>query len=107
MSNINLKPEHLIMVRKILVKYVPEAEAWVYGSRVDGDAHDASDLDLVVRNPDNLTLPLKNINELKDAFAESNLPILIDILDWARLPDSFHERIEKCHEIIQKPVGIP
>lgn len=106
MSNINLKPEYLIMVRKILAEYVPEAEVWAYGSRVDGDAHDASDLDLVVRNPDNLTLPKKNINELKNAFAESNLPILVDILDWARLPESFHERIAKCHEVIQKPVGI-
>ncbi|MDI6793119.1 MAG: nucleotidyltransferase domain-containing protein [bacterium] len=106
MSNINLKPEYLTVTRKILVGYMPEAEVWVYGSRVNGDSHEASDLDLVVRNPDDLTRPQKNIDELKNAFTESDLPILVGILDWARLPESFHERIVKCYEVVQKPVSV-
>ena len=104
MSNINLKPEYLAVVCKILATYVPDAEVWIYGSRTNRDAHESSDLDMVVRNPDDLTQTQKNIAKLKNAFVECDLPILVDILDWARLPENFHERITKCYEVIQKPI---
>jgi predicted nucleotidyltransferase len=105
MLNINLKPEYLAVTRKILDTYVPEAEVWVYGSRINEDSHEASDIDMVVRNPNNLTLPQKNINELKAAFTESDLPILVDILDWAQLSESFHERIIKHYVVAKEPSG--
>ena len=34
------------------------------------------------------------------AFSESNLPILVDIQDWARIPDSFREEIERTGVVI-------
>ncbi len=36
----------------LLDQYIPTVEAWAYGSRVNGEAHDASDLDLVLRSAD-------------------------------------------------------
>lgn len=60
-------------------------------------------LDLVVRNPDDPSRPCKKLHELKNAFAESNLPILVDVLDWARIPSDFRKEIDKEHVTIQHP----
>lgn len=38
------------MVETLLHKYVPDAEVWAYGSRVNGESHEGSDLDLVLRS---------------------------------------------------------
>lgn len=37
---------------------------------------------------------------LRDAFSESNLPILVDIQDWSRIPDSFREEIERSGVVV-------
>lgn len=57
-------------------------------------------LDLVVRNPHNPMISAHNLGEVRDAFSESNLPILVDILDWARIPDSFREEIERVGVVV-------
>jgi uncharacterized protein len=75
-------------------------EVWAYGSRVNGTAHDGSDLDLVVLTPDRQKLPADLFIELKEKICESNIPILVDLFDWARLPESFHRNIEARHEVL-------
>lgn len=45
---LDLRPEWLEVARQLLAVHLPAAEVWAYGSRVQGKAHDASDLDLVV-----------------------------------------------------------
>jgi len=102
MSSLDLNPDHLAMVRECLLAYVPDAEVWAYGSRTTGNSHEASDLDLVLRNPNDLMARQENLWELKEAFSEGDLPIMVDVLDWARLPDSFHENILRHHETIQR-----
>jgi hypothetical protein len=57
-------------------------------------------LDLVDRNPHNPMILVRNLGEVRDAFSESNLPILVDILDWARIPDSFREEIERVGVVV-------
>ena len=85
----------------MLHQYFPHAEIWVYGSRVNGKGHAGSDLDLVVRNLNDLMHPQTNISDFKTAVSESNLPFLVDIVDWARIPKSFHKEIE--HQYIKIP----
>ena len=97
MPELNLTPECLAQVKAILTQHAPEAEVWAYGSRVKGNSHQASDLDLVIRNPNDLEQPVSHLVELKQAFIDSDLPILIDIIDWAYLPQSYREEIEKQH----------
>jgi predicted nucleotidyltransferase len=93
-ASLDLRPEWLDIIRKILATHLPEAEVIAYGSRVTGTAHEGSDLDLVTRNLSNPLLPVRNLGEIRDRFSESNLPILVDILDWAQIPDSFRNEIE-------------
>ena len=85
----------------LLRKHVPEAEVWAYGSRVTQDNHPGSDLDLALRGP-----ALKRLgsgyHDLLDAIEQSNIPILVQAHDWARLPESFHREIALRHVVLQK-----
>ena len=100
MPKLNLSPNDLAQVKAILKQYAPQLEAWAYGSRVKGNGHDASDLDLVIRNPDDLKKPIENLSALKQAFIDSDLPFLVDLMDWACLPVCFCEEIEKQHILV-------
>ena len=75
-------------------------EVWAYGSRVNGTAHEGSDLDLVIRTPDLERMQPDIFSDLKDKIRESNIPIVIEIFDWAMLPLSFHKNIEAQHEVL-------
>lgn len=98
---INLKKEYLTIVKNILSKHVPHSIVWAYGSRVTGGCHEGSDLDLVIIDPQNPTLHQENLFKLKDVFSESELPILVDVMDWALIPESFKEKIKEKYEVLQ------
>ena len=100
MLKLNLSPDHLRLLLDILKTHAPEAEVWAYGSRINGGGHEGSDLDLVLRSPAGLDQPQKQLPALRDALSESNLPILVDVLDWARLPEDFRQEIERQHVIV-------
>lgn len=99
---LDLPQKYLLQVQVLLREYAPDAEVWAYGSRVTGGGHAASDLDLVLRNPDDLRAESCALYDLKDAFTESNLPIRVDVMDWARIPESFHHEIERAHVVVQE-----
>lgn len=104
MSNqLHLTQEYREQLVSILSHHIPGVEVWAYGSRVDGTNHDASDLDLVIRTPDLTPIGVSAMSRLLDAFDESNLPITVDIHDWARLPDAYHEEIRRNHYILTRP----
>jgi predicted nucleotidyltransferase len=75
-------------------------EVWAYGSRVNGDAHEGSDLDLVIRNHNLEKFPIEEYLYLKEKIQESTIPIVVELFDWARLPQSFHRNIEARHEVL-------
>jgi len=101
MPTLDLKKEYLALLKELLQTHAPNAEVWAYGSRVTGESHDGSDLDLVLRNPVDLTAPQEELFELKEALTESNLPILVDVFDWTRLPESFYPEIEARYVVVQ------
>ena len=84
-------------INSIIYNLYPNAIIWAYGSRVNGDAHEGSDLDLIVKDFGQQDAYLF---ELKEAFQESNIPFLIDILQFNKLPQSFQKEIEKKHIVI-------
>jgi len=88
-----MRPEWLVIVRRLLEMYVPDAEVLAFGSRVQGTSHDGSDLDLVLRDRHDASRPQKNLAALRSALSESSLPILVDVLDWAQIPESFRREI--------------
>ena len=88
-------------VEALLTAHAPHLEVWAYGSRVNGRSHDASDLDLVLRNVGLEPIPLASLSELINAYEQSTIPILVEIHDGARLPQSFHQEIERDYIVLQ------
>ena len=81
-------------------------EVWAYGSRVNGDAHDGSDLDLVIRTPDLRKLPVDVFLLLKEKIQRRTIPIIVELFDWARLPESFHHNIMAKHEVLYSNIPV-
>ncbi|MDO8587638.1 MAG: nucleotidyltransferase domain-containing protein [Armatimonadota bacterium] len=96
---IDLDPLHLETIKRILAEYVPDCEALVFGSRARGTAAAYSDLDIALVS--NEKLDWRRIEALKDAFAESDLPIIVDPVDWHSISDSFRAIIESKHEVLK------
>ena len=91
-------------LQELLKDHVPDAEVWAYGSRVNGESHEASDLDLVIRGPALEPLGAEFLN-LVEALENSSIPILVEVLDWARLPESFHREIQRDYVVVQRQAG--
>ena len=85
----------------LLREHVPGVEVWAYGSRVNGESHDGSDLDLALRSP-SLEPVDGGFNDLLEAIEKSNIPILVQAHDWAMLPERFHREIERDYVLVQE-----
>jgi len=96
---IDIEENYLTEIQQILSEKVPDCEVWAFGSRVEGNAKKYSDLDLVLIGRENLDR--RQVESLKDAFAASDLPMIVDIIDWNAISDEFKVVIEKKYEIIQ------
>lgn len=92
MHNFFIKEKYLNELLSIFDKYCPQAEIIAYGSRVGGDCHDGSDLDLAIKNLDECGIYLF---ELKEILRNSDIPFLIDIVEFEKIPESFQKEILK------------
>ncbi|MCL4556460.1 MAG: nucleotidyltransferase domain-containing protein [Gammaproteobacteria bacterium] len=99
MLTINLPNTWLKEIQQILSLHLPEAKAWVFGSRVSGTAKQWSDCDIALLT--STPLNWQQLERLKDAFSESNLPIMVDLSDWSKLPTFLQEKIKQQHIEIQ------
>lgn len=97
MKDICVSDEHKFLILNLLGKILPDTKAWVYGSRINGRCTEKSDLDMVVFSKPEQKL---QVVELKDSFAESNLPFRVDLFVWSELPKDFQKRIEQEHAIL-------
>ena len=93
-----------MLLRQLLQQHLPHAEVWAYGSRVNGDGHEASNLNLVVRQPADLKQETTQLEEMREALVESDLPIRVDVVDWAWIPATFHREIERAYVVVQAGV---
>ena len=84
----------------LLREHLPTVEVWAYGSRVNGQSLDGSDLDLVLRSPDLQPIPVDSLASFSEALRASPIPFLVAAHDWARLPESCHPEIEREHLVL-------
>ena len=90
---INLTSSQHATVSAILLRIVPHASVFVFGSRACGTAKDHSDLDIAINAE--TCLEKEVLRTLKIAFEESDLPFKVDIVDMNALSDSFKKIVEK------------
>ena len=94
MPKLLLDPKHADTITAILQRLYPQAVVWVYGSRLQGNAHAGSDLDLVIQDYGQKE---QDYLGLKKELEKSPVPFLIDIFEWDKLPPSFKVEIKKNH----------
>ena len=94
---VDLDKEQFELLDGIVKQHIPSKTVWAYSPRVDWAVNEKSNLDLVVFDCD----PAK-ILALKEAFAESNLMVSVDVMDWESIPDNFKENIKKKYVVLQE-----
>lgn len=97
--NLDLRPDHWAIVRDALRRHVPDREVLAFGSRATWTAKDYSDLDLAIMGEEPLSL--RASSALDEALVDSDLPFRVDIVDWARIDDSFREIIRRNGVVLQ------
>lgn len=104
---LDIGDEEWKVVSTILRRHVPDREVWAFGSRAKRNARPFSDLDLAVIG--DIPLTLGESANLADAFADSDLPWKVDVLDWATTSASFRQIVERDKVVIQertiRPLG--
>ncbi len=105
-ERLDLPHRYRDQIEALLREHVPGVEVWAYGSRVNGRSHKGSDLDLVLRGPGLKQIPSSQLMDLTEALEESNVPILVQTHDWARLPERFHREIEREYVVLVGEQGM-
>ena len=103
MRPIDIGPADLETVRCILREHVPGLEVRAFGSRVSWTARETSDLDLFLMTTE--PLDIARTAELRAAFARSNLPFRVDIVDWASTSENFRRVFEREHVLLMGATG--
>jgi predicted nucleotidyltransferase len=96
---INLRSDLLDIVKNILRQYVAGRRVVVFGSRIKSKVKPYSDLDLCIMG--DIPLSSTTIDDMKDEFSESDLPIRVDIIDWAITSPEFRAVIEEHCEVLK------
>ena len=99
-DGLHLLPRHQEQLVALFREHLPDVEVWAYGSRVTGESHDGSDLDLVLRGPDNEKIDIDRLGDFTEAVKMSTIPFIVEARDWARLPKSFHESILQRYVVL-------
>lgn len=85
----------ITLVKQILFRYLEPKDysLFIFGSRASGENKKYSDIDIGVEGKK----PVKflTLAKLQDAFEESNLPYIIDLVDFATVSDSFKKIAKK------------
>jgi predicted nucleotidyltransferase len=94
-----LKEEEKKIVKDILNKIIPDSKVLAFGSRVSGkNLKPFSDLDLAIIG--NEKLPLDLLGKIKEEFSNSDLPFVVDIVDYNAVDKNFAEIIQKSSQLI-------
>jgi len=97
---IDIDPRDLADVVRILREQIPNIEVWAFGSRVKHTAKPFSDLDLALIGTQPLSL--EQMAAITDAFATSDLPIRVDLVDWASTSEAFRQIIAQDKVVVQQ-----
>lgn len=95
---IDLKSEYLMCLKSILKKQVPGFEVRIFGSRVNGKAKEFSDIDIAIVGKDVVDWHI--MEDLKNAFSESDIPYTVDVVDWNDISEEFRNIIDEKYVVI-------
>ncbi len=86
-----MSAQQLTLVHRILATWLPTRKVRLFGSRARGTPKPYSDLDLAIMG--DTPTPLTTLGQLHEAFASSELPWRVDLVDWASTSPEFRSHI--------------
>lgn len=92
---INLEDKYFQILLSILKE--TNIKFYAFGSRAKGTNHQFSDLDLIYKE----SVDKNIIRRIKSLLRESNLPIIVDIIDYNSCSEAFKKVIDS--ELIELP----
>jgi len=92
----------LDIILDIIKKYASDCDVLAFGSRYKWTPKDYSDLDLAFVQKEGDKLGLNRTGDLKEAFAESDLPYRVDVLDYHAISPEFRAIIDRENEVIYR-----
>jgi predicted nucleotidyltransferase len=98
---IDLSEGHRKLLRAILSEHlrgVSGLRVYVYGSRVRGNGHKFSDVDLAFEADHPVAGAL--LNALREAFDGSALPYAVDLTDLHHVTPTFRANVDRCRELL-------
>ena len=99
---LDLPDEYLRIVLESLNATLPGMEVWAYGDRAIGNSNEASDLDLAVRSPNGKPIPFELFNAAQASVMEVELPIIVQMVDWARMTETFRREIKGGYVVLSR-----
>ena len=93
---LQMEPQDYQILQKILAKH--PYHFYAYGSRVKGTARKYSDLDLCYREE----IPLSVLSQIQEDFEESDLPFVVELVNWQHMRPRFREMISKDLTLLPK-----
>lgn len=96
-----LDPEDRAIARRVLRAFAPHCEAWVFGSRATGrNVRKSSDLDIaLISDP---PLDWGDLEDLRDLFSATNLPMRVDLVALDSLPPPVRKNVEEEHVVLRR-----
>ena len=93
--NFGLSDKNYRILLDILSKYVESCSAVVYGSRANGDFTDRSDVDIAIKDCDEINDA--TVSRMIDEIDESDFPYLVDIRIYDEIKNnSLREHIDRA-----------
>ena len=99
-----MSEQQLALIHKILATWLPAHEVRLFGSRARGTSKPYSDLDLVIMG--DTPTPLTTMGQLHEAFANSDLPWRVDLVDWADTSPNFRAHIASHSTQLPTPTAL-
>ena len=96
-----LEERHRALARRILRAFAPHCEAWVFGSRATGrHVRKSSDLDIaLISNP---PMHWSDLENLREYFSASPLPMRVDVVTLDELPPIVRKNVEDEHVVLRR-----
>lgn len=93
---VNLSEEQIGTIRQILAESIDietQYSVFVFGSRVRGDNQTYSDVDLGIEANDGGKLPFDTLLQIKSALSDSNLPFIVDVVDFNNTDPDWKDKV--------------
>jgi len=89
MNKLFVTKEHYKIIKEILT--LP-CGVYIFGSRVTGKQKKFSDLDICLKSEE--AIPIEVIASLKESFSNSDLPYMVDLIDYQTISPEFRKIID-------------